>query len=41
VVRRLLPEALLIKDEEGDRTTRERLVCGSIDAGSPRDHVGL
>jgi hypothetical protein len=30
VVRRLLREALLIKDEEADRTTRERLVCGSM-----------
>jgi hypothetical protein len=34
VVGRLLREALFIKDkdEEADRTTRERLVCGSMDA---------
>jgi hypothetical protein len=37
MVRLLLREALLIKDEEADRTTRERLVCGSMDAGTPRD----
>jgi hypothetical protein len=34
VVRRLLREALLVKDEEADRTTRERFVCGSMDAGT-------
>ena len=34
MVRLLLREALLIKDEEADRTTRERLVCSSMDAGT-------
>src|SRR5947207_1608824 len=37
----LLREALLLKDEEADRTTHERLVCSSMDASTPCDHVGL
>jgi hypothetical protein len=33
VVCRLLREAFLIKDEEADRTTRERLVRGVVESG--------